>query len=68
MSSKKAVVTVRERGKMKRSGRGGKNRCIDVIVYIYYVKKRSLDASIINNYRPKLNLPFISKSIAKVVL
>ena len=32
------------------------------------LKKRSLDASIINNYRPISNLPFISKIIEKVVL
>ena len=37
-------------------------------VYIFYIKKQSLDASIINNYRPISNLPFISKSIKKVVL
>jgi hypothetical protein len=37
-------------------------------VYIFYIKKQSLDASIINNYRPISNLPFISKSIEKVVL
>jgi retron-type reverse transcriptase len=32
------------------------------------LKKRSLDTSIINNYRPISNLPFISKIIEKVVL
>ena len=32
------------------------------------LKKRSLDASNINNYRPISNLPFISKIIEKVVL
>ena len=32
------------------------------------LKKRSLDARLINNYRPISNLPFISKIIKKVVL
>ena len=31
------------------------------------LKKRSLDASILNNYRPISNLPFIGKIIEKVV-